>query len=81
MHYTEFPGSLREKNGHLIELKSPLNTEEVTNERCVEMEWSLMVLDISRVVTTSFAIARGYCMITITVYRDDVIAVGGIIAT
>lgn len=35
MHYMEFPGSLREKNGHLIELKSPLNTEEVTNERCV----------------------------------------------
>lgn len=33
MHYMEFPGSLREKNGHLIELKSPLNTEEVTNER------------------------------------------------
>ena len=33
MFYIENPGTLKEKNGHLIELKSPLNSEEVTNER------------------------------------------------
>ena len=33
MYYTENPGTLKEKNGLLIELKAPLNSEEVTNER------------------------------------------------
>ena len=33
MYYTENPGTLKEKNGQLIELKAPLNSEEVTNER------------------------------------------------
>ena len=33
MYYTENPGTLREKNGQLIELRAPLNSEEVTNER------------------------------------------------
>ena len=32
-YYTENPGQLREKNGTLIELKIPLNCEEITNER------------------------------------------------
>ena len=31
--YTENPGSLREKNGQIIELQTPLNSEEVTTER------------------------------------------------
>lgn len=31
--YMENPGSLRERNGALIELKSPLNCDEVTAER------------------------------------------------
>lgn len=35
MYYTENPGTLKEKNGHLIELKAPLNSEEVTNERYI----------------------------------------------
>lgn len=47
MHYMEFPGSLREKNGHLIELKLPLNTEEVTNERCVDIVLMLPVISLS----------------------------------
>ena len=34
MFYTENPGTLKEKNGHRIELKCPLNSEEVTSERC-----------------------------------------------
>lgn len=33
MYYTENPGTLKEKNGQVIELKAPLNSEEVTNER------------------------------------------------
>jgi tyrosine-protein phosphatase non-receptor type 11 len=33
MFYTENPGTLKEKNGDVIELKVPLNSEEVTNER------------------------------------------------
>lgn len=33
----ENPGALREKNGIVIELKAPLNSEEVTAERCVTM--------------------------------------------
>ncbi len=32
-YYTENPGQLREKNGCLIELKVPLNCDEITNER------------------------------------------------
>lgn len=32
-YYIENPGQLREKNGVVIELKQPLNCEEVTNER------------------------------------------------
>lgn len=32
-YYTENPGSLREKNGQVIELQTPLNSEEVTTER------------------------------------------------
>lgn len=32
-YYLENPGQLKEKNGELIELKQPLNCEEVTNER------------------------------------------------
>ena len=35
MFYTENPGTLKEKNGDVIELKAPLNSEEVTNERYV----------------------------------------------
>lgn len=31
--YMENPGALREKNGIVIELKAPLNSEEVTAER------------------------------------------------
>ena len=33
--YMENPGSLRERNGTLIELKTPFNSDEVTAERCV----------------------------------------------
>lgn len=33
--YMENPGSLRERNGTLIELKNPYNSDEVTAERCV----------------------------------------------
>lgn len=32
-YYIENPGQLREKNGVVIELKQPLNCEEVTSER------------------------------------------------
>lgn len=32
-YYTENPGQLRERNGALIELKLPLYSEEITNER------------------------------------------------
>ena len=32
-YYTENPGQLREKNGCVIELKIPLNSEEITTER------------------------------------------------
>ena len=32
-YYTENPGQLREKNGCVIELKTPLNSEEITTER------------------------------------------------
>lgn len=32
-YYTENQGQLKEKNGHVIELKFPLNSEEITNER------------------------------------------------
>lgn len=32
-YYTENPGALREKNGLVIDLKHPLNCEEVTTER------------------------------------------------
>ena len=31
--YMENPGALREKNGVVIELKTPLNSEEITAER------------------------------------------------
>lgn len=33
--YMDNPGTLREKNGQLIELKVPLNSDEVTAERLV----------------------------------------------
>ena len=33
MYYMENPGTLKEKSGQVIELKAPLNSEEVTNER------------------------------------------------
>ena len=33
--YMENPGSLRERNGALIELKVPFNSEEVTAERSI----------------------------------------------
>ena len=32
-YYIDNPGTLREKNGQVIELKIPLNCEEVTTER------------------------------------------------
>ncbi len=32
--YMENPGALREKNGIVIELKTPHNSEEITAERC-----------------------------------------------
>lgn len=32
-YYMENPGALREKNGVVIELKTPLNSEEITAER------------------------------------------------
>lgn len=32
-YYMENPGALRERNGALIELKQPYNSEEVTAER------------------------------------------------
>ena len=32
-YYIDNPGTLREKNGQVIELKTPLNCEEVTTER------------------------------------------------
>lgn len=37
MFYMENPGTLKEKNGDVIELKVPLNSEEVTNERYVAL--------------------------------------------
>ena len=40
MFYTENPGTLKEKNGHRIELKCPLNSEEVTSERCASVYFS-----------------------------------------
>lgn len=33
--YMDNPGTLREKNGQIIELKLPLNSDEVTAERSV----------------------------------------------
>ena len=36
-YYTENPGTLKEKNGLVIELKHPLNCEEVTTERSVSV--------------------------------------------
>lgn len=41
MYYMENQGCLRERNGLLIELKAPLNSKEVTNERCVCVEGGL----------------------------------------
>ena len=36
-YYIENPGTLREKNGQVIELKTPLNCEEATTERYVNI--------------------------------------------
>lgn len=38
-YYIENPGTLRERNGQLIDLIAPLNCEEVTTERCVSLIW------------------------------------------
>lgn len=35
VYYTDNPGTLKEKNGEVIDLKMPLNCEEVTTERFV----------------------------------------------
>lgn len=43
--YMENPGALREKNGIVIELKAPLNSEEVTAERLVSMLGKLCQLN------------------------------------
>ena len=34
-YYLDNPGTLREKNGQVIEMRLPFNSEEVTSERCV----------------------------------------------
>ena len=34
-YYLDNPGTLRERNGQVIEMKLPLNSEEVTSERFV----------------------------------------------
>lgn len=39
--YMDNPGTLREKNGQLIELKVPLNSDEVTAERSVNISADL----------------------------------------
>ena len=36
--YMDNPGTLREKNGMVIELKLPLNSDEVTAERSVRVK-------------------------------------------
>ena len=63
MHYMEFPGSLREKNGHLIELKSPLNTEEVTNERYVDVVLPVISICLQPVMYTYIAMATGMYLV------------------
>ena len=35
--YSENPGTLREKSGQVIDLKLPLNSEEITSERWVKV--------------------------------------------
>lgn len=43
-HYTDSQNSLRETSGQIITLKVPLYVEEVTNERCVSLNYECMLV-------------------------------------
>lgn len=56
-YYTEQQDLLRERNGHVIELKYPLNCKDPTSERC----WQTRTLTPTHANTLTFAYSQTQC--------------------